>query len=283
MSPGSKDRRHLDLPHNLTVLEARNTMNMPKPIDTLRASMKKNSSPILTRRCSRELENLLATASSPMLASASMPGLHRTRSLTKRSSSGKLARRAHSSKGVKYLRRRSSDKLPGPNAEFDTFGDSSVSGTTTSSLLIEKVERAITGNSPKKAPEPKRSEAEAPQPPAEPPRLTTTTPLPPSAARNAVPDDASSTVTQQRPKTLHSPRITEHQVAKANIKYKNEAGRAAVLAVCETLHHDFGQLNNIINVTLPASELESLAENPDVVWIDRSGAVYFMQPYRSAK
>lgn len=70
---------------------------------------------------------------------------------------------------------------------------------------------------------------------------------------------------------------------KANIKYNNEAGRAAVLAVCETLHHDFGQLNNIINVTLPADELDTLAENPDVTWIDRSGAVYFMQPYRSAK
>lgn len=218
-----------------------------------------------------------------------MPALGRTRSLTKRSSSGRLARKGrHSSKwssdeGVTNRRKRSSDKMPAPNAEFDTFDDSSVSGTTTSSLLLEKVERAIavTGNSPKEAPEPKKSETETPQPPAEPPR-STTTPPPSSAARNTVPDDASSTVTQQ-PKTRYSPRNKELQVVKANIKYKNEAGRAAVLAISETLHHDFGQLNNIINVTLPASELESLAENPDVVWIDRSGAVYFMQPYRSAK
>ena len=218
-----------------------------------------------------------------------MPALGRTRSLTKRSSSGRLARKGHhsskwsSDEGVTNRRKRSSDKMPGPNAEFNTFDDSSVSGTITSSLLLEKVERAIavTGNRPKEAPEPKRSEAETPQPPTEPPRLPTTAP-PSSAERNTVPEDASSTVTQQ-PTTRYSPRNKELQVVKANIKYKNEAGRAAVLAISETLHHDFGQLNNIINVTLPASELESLEENPDVVWIDRSGAVYFMQPYRSAK
>ena len=242
----------------------------------------KNSSPTLTRRCSKELQSLLASASSQKMASASMPALHRTRSMTKRSSSGRLGRRAYSSKWssderVKNRRRRTSDNLPGPNAQFDSFGDSSVSDTTTSSLLLEKVERAFIGNNTRKAQEPKNREA-TPQPAAEPPNLTTPT----AASRNHVPDDAPSTISQQA-KTSQPPQNKEHQVAKANIKYNNEAGRAAVLAVCETLHHDFGQLNNIINVTLPASELERLAENPDVAWIDRSGAVYFMQPYRSAK
>jgi len=144
------------------------------------------------------------------------------------------------------------------------------------------------GSSTEETQEPTRAETATPQPVAEPTTTTSrgisATPraTAPSAARTNVPADASSIVTAQRPTSSHR-RKKQHRVAKANIKYNNEAGRAAILAVCQTLHHDLGQLNNIVNVTVPADELEILAENPDVAWIDRSGAVFFMQPFRSSQ
>lgn len=64
--------------------------------------------------------------------------------------------------------------------------------------------------------------------------------------------------------------------AKVNIKYKNETGRAAVLAVSRTVHYDDSQVSNICNVTLPVENLSVLAEDPDIEWVDRSGAVFFL-------
>ena len=69
-------------------------------------------------------------------------------------------------------------------------------------------------------------------------------------------------------------------VATANIKYKNEAGRAAVLAVSTAVHHDFGALTSILNVTLPADVMDDLRNDLNIEWVDGSGAVYYVQPYR---
>ena len=70
------------------------------------------------------------------------------------------------------------------------------------------------------------------------------------------------------------------RVATANIKYKNEAGRAAVLAVSNAVHHDFGALTSILNVTLPADVMDDLRNDLNIEWVDGSGAVYYVQPYR---
>ena len=70
------------------------------------------------------------------------------------------------------------------------------------------------------------------------------------------------------------------KVATANIKYKNQAGRAAILAVSTAVHHDFGALTSILNVTLPADAITDLKRNPDVEWVDGNGAVYFVQPWK---
>lgn len=79
---------------------------------------------------------------------------------------------------------------------------------------------------------------------------------------------------------LNSRTTTNVKVATANIKYKNEAGRAAVLAVSTAVHHDFGALTSILNVTLPADAMGDLRGDPNIDWVDGSGAVYFVQPYR---
>ena len=70
------------------------------------------------------------------------------------------------------------------------------------------------------------------------------------------------------------------RVATANIKYKNEAGRGAVLAVSNAVHHDFGALTSILNVTLPADVMDDLRNDLNIEWVDGSGAVYYVQPYR---
>eukprot|EP01083_Nonionella_stella_P010266 29300_1 len=70
------------------------------------------------------------------------------------------------------------------------------------------------------------------------------------------------------------------RVATANIKYKNEVGRAAVLAVSNAVHHDFGALTSILNVTLPADVMDDLRCDTNIDWVDGSGAVYYVQPYR---
>ena len=289
-------------------------MNKPKPIDILldRVSRLQYSAPAMNRRCSRELRELLKdedvfsidapNPKSPnpksIMASASMPALHQSQSLTKRSSSGRLrssgrlTRRTLSSKWSssergEYGRRRSSKNLPAPNAEFNTFDGPAHTTTTSPPLLVpNKIKKATTSSSSSRSSTieiPQNAKTAKPEPAAESTTTSTSTarsasPLP---ARTNIPADASSISQRHRPSPPRQNR--ELRVAKANVKYNTEAGRAAVLAVCQTLHHDFGQLNSIINVTLPAHELDNLAEHPGVSWIDRSGAVYFMQPYRSSK
>lgn len=72
----------------------------------------------------------------------------------------------------------------------------------------------------------------------------------------------------------------QKQVATANIKYKNQSGRAAILAASTAVHHDFGALTSILNVTLPSPAIAELRHDPNVEWVDGNGAVYFVQPYR---
>mmetsp|Transcript_22662 Transcript_22662/g.49195 ORF Transcript_22662/g.49195 Transcript_22662/m.49195 type:complete len:178 (-) Transcript_22662:276-809(-) len=66
----------------------------------------------------------------------------------------------------------------------------------------------------------------------------------------------------------------------ANIKYKNQSGREAVLATCSEVHHDFGALASVINATIPLKDFDTLSSHPDIAWVDRDGAVHFVQPWK---
>ena len=70
-----------------------------------------------------------------------------------------------------------------------------------------------------------------------------------------------------------------HQsMAIANIKYHNDAGREAILSVAKVVHYDFGSLSNILNVSIGQNDLKRLSEDPNIIWVDGEGAVYFIQP-----
>ena len=52
------------------------------------------------------------------------------------------------------------------------------------------------------------------------------------------------------------------------------------MRVAQTVNHDFGALTSIMNVTLGSIEaLDVLSANPDIEWVDRNGAVFFVQPF----
>jgi len=68
-------------------------------------------------------------------------------------------------------------------------------------------------------------------------------------------------------------------LAMANIKYQNDAGREAILSVSKEVHYDFGCLSNILNVSTSRNDLDRLADDPNITWVDREGAVYFIQPH----
>lgn len=65
--------------------------------------------------------------------------------------------------------------------------------------------------------------------------------------------------------------------ARINIRYKNERGRTSTIASCTVVHHDSGRENKILNVTLLFRELEKLERSDDIEWVDRKGAIYFVQ------
>ena len=90
----------------------------------------------------------------------------------------------------------------------------------------------------------------------------------------------STSTTKAEKESPPSSSPVQKQVATANIKYKNQSGRAAILAASIAVHHDFGALTSILNVTLPLDVVADLSSNPNVEWVDSNGAVYFVQPYR---
>lgn len=66
----------------------------------------------------------------------------------------------------------------------------------------------------------------------------------------------------------------------ANVRYRNDQGRQAVLAVARSINHDFSALTSIMNVTLGSvADLDVLTANEDIEWVDKNGAVFFVQPF----
>ena len=102
-------------------------------------------------------------------------------------------------------------------------------------------------------------------------------PASPNLEREEMSTEISSTI-----KTLVPPTGGDSGAREivANIKYKNQSGREAVLASCREVHHDFGALASVINATIPLEDLATLSNHPDIAWVDRNGAVYFVQPWK---
>jgi hypothetical protein len=67
-------------------------------------------------------------------------------------------------------------------------------------------------------------------------------------------------------------------LAMANVKYRNEAGRQAILAAAEAVNHDFGLLCEVLNVSIGQDDLARLAADSNIAWVDREGAVHFIRP-----
>ena len=66
----------------------------------------------------------------------------------------------------------------------------------------------------------------------------------------------------------------------ANVRYRNDQGRQAVLAVARSINHDFSALTSIMNVTLGSvADLDVLSASEDIEWVDKNGAVFVVQPF----
>lgn len=51
--------------------------------------------------------------------------------------------------------------------------------------------------------------------------------------------------------------------------------REAILAVAKTVHHDFGQFNQSLSVSLTSSNLKDIKSNPNVDWFEGDGRVIY--------
>ena len=66
---------------------------------------------------------------------------------------------------------------------------------------------------------------------------------------------------------------------KANVKYRGEEGRRAVLSTCREVLYDYGVLCSVVIVELhSAADVDVLAAHPDVAWVDVDAQVSFIAP-----
>ena len=90
------------------------------------------------------------------------------------------------------------------------------------------------------------------------------------------PNAVFDTIIDKRPPIKSSPTTgSSPYYARINIRYKNDRGRAVAIATARAVHHDI-KMNRILNVTIPYDGLASLELSEDIEWIDRMGAIYFV-------
>lgn len=66
---------------------------------------------------------------------------------------------------------------------------------------------------------------------------------------------------------------------KANVKYRGEEGRKAVLSACREVLYDYGVLCSVVIVELnSADDVEVLSAHPDVAWVDVDAQISFIAP-----
>ena len=68
---------------------------------------------------------------------------------------------------------------------------------------------------------------------------------------------------------------SEPAKVRAVLKYRNYDGRESILAVAKHVHHDFGEFNASLAVSLSPADLEAIKKNPNVDWFEGDGRVIY--------
>ena len=68
---------------------------------------------------------------------------------------------------------------------------------------------------------------------------------------------------------------SEPAKVRAVLKYRNNDGRESILAVAKSVHHDFGEFNSSMAVSLSPADLEDIKKNPNVDWFEGDGRVIY--------
>ncbi len=82
-------------------------------------------------------------------------------------------------------------------------------------------------------------------------------------------------VTQQAAVSEVAASPSEPAKVRAVLKYNNNDGRQSILAVAKTIHHDFGEFNSSMAVSLSPADLEDIKKNPNVDWFEGDGRVIY--------
>ena len=59
------------------------------------------------------------------------------------------------------------------------------------------------------------------------------------------------------------------------LRYHNQEGRKAILAVAKTIHHDFGAYNESLAISVSSSDLDTLKKDGNVEWYEGDGKVIY--------
>ena len=89
------------------------------------------------------------------------------------------------------------------------------------------------------------------------------------------PSSASITQPPAVSEVAAAPIIEEQARVRAVLKYRNNEGRESILAVAKNIHHDFGEFNSSVAVSLSSADLETIKKNPNVDWFEGDGRVIY--------
>lgn len=65
------------------------------------------------------------------------------------------------------------------------------------------------------------------------------------------------------------------EFVRAVLKYRNDDGRDAILALAKTVYHDFGPYNHSLAVSISPSDLEGIKSNSNVDCFEGDGKVIY--------
>jgi len=75
--------------------------------------------------------------------------------------------------------------------------------------------------------------------------------------------------------SLATPAVDAADCVRAVLKYRNDDGRNSILAVAKAVHHDFGQFNSSLAVSLAPADLEDMKSNSNIDWFEGDGKVIY--------
>jgi hypothetical protein len=85
----------------------------------------------------------------------------------------------------------------------------------------------------------------------------------------------SAAITQPPALSEVAAETSEPAKVRAVLKYRNNDGRESILAVAKNVHHDFGEFNSSLAVSLSSADLETIKKNPNVDWFEGDGRVIY--------